>query len=462
MSSAPSSPKTFDEVFAQANQAMGVRDLPKAIQLYDQAIILDPARAEAHYKRGNALKDLGRPEEACSSYDRAVAIKPDYAYAYCNRGTVQQSLGALPAALDSYDLAIAHNGTDIIAHYNRALLLQTLYRWDEALASYDRAIAIDPSYADAQYNRGLLQLFMGDLAQGWRGYEWRWKNAARLAIGEVRHFEKPLWLGGESIAGKRLLLHSEAGLGDTLQFCRYATLCAARGAQVILQVQTALVELLGGLEGVDRVIAEGAPLPDFDLHCPLMSLPLAFGTSLGDVPASPSYLRSDKIRIARWMAQRGDRQRPRIGLAWSGNPRNTIDHSRSIRLAELIAHLPPQFEYFRLQTQVRDTDQAALAASSIVSFEDESLDFANTAALCECMDLVISVDTSLAHLSGALGRQTWMLLPFVPDWRWLRERTGTPWYPRMKLFRQVSAGDWNTALTRVALELRATFDDLLS
>ena len=460
MSSAPSSPKTFDEVFAQANHAIGVRDLPNAIQLYDQAIILDPQRAEAHYKRGNALKDLGRLEEACSSYDRAISIKPDYAYAYCNRGTVQQSLGALPAALDSYDLAIAYNGTDIVAHYNRALLLQSLYRWEDALASYDRAIAIEPSYAEARYNRALLQLFMGDFAQGWRGYEWRWKNAARLAIGEARHFEKPLWLGEESIVGKRLLLHSEAGLGDTLQFCRYATMCAALGAHVILQAQTALVDLLGGLEGVDLVIAEGAPLPDFDLHCPLMSLPLAFATSLDSVPASARYLRSDKNRIASWMERLGDRQRPRIGLAWSGNPRNTIDHSRSIPLADLVSHLPPQFQYFRLQTQVRGTDQAALAASSIVSFADESLDFANTAALCECMDLIISVDTSVAHLSGALGQRTWTLLPFVPDWRWLRARTDTPWYPCMKLFRQVSSGDWNTALARIAVELPASLGEV--
>jgi ADP-heptose:LPS heptosyltransferase len=224
-------------------------------------------------------------------------------------------------------------------------------------------------------------------------------------------------------------------------------------------VQTALVELLGGLEGVDLVIAEGAPLPDFDLHCPLMSLPLAFETSLDSVPASPRYLRGDKNRIARWMARLGARQRPRIGLAWSGNPRNTIDHSRSVRLADLVTQLPPHFQYFRLQNQVRGVDQATLAASSIVSFADESLDFANTAALCECMDLVISVDTSVAHLSGALGQRTWLLLPFVPDWRWLRDREDSPWYPTMKLYRQSVHGDWNEVLARVSSDLRATINN---
>ena len=457
MPSAPSSPKSFDEVFARANYAVTLRDMPSALQLFEQAIILDPHRAEAYYKRGNVLKDLGRLEEACSSYDRAVEIKPDYAYAYCNRGTVQQSLGAMAAALSSYDLAIAHNAMDVIAHYNRALLMQIFCRWEEALASYDRAISIDPNYADAQYNRALLQLFLGDFENGWRGYEWRWKNATRLAIGDARHFEKPLWLGKESIAGKRLLLYSEAGLGDTLQFCRYATRCAAEGASVTLQVQAPLVELLSGLEGVDRVLPDGAALPEFDFQCPLMSMPLAFKTLLVTIPTSPRYLASDEAKVARWRSELGERHRPRIGLVWSGNPKNTIDHSRSIQLADLITRLPPHFQYFRLQNQVRSTDQAALSSSTIVSFSDESLDFANTAALCECMDLVISVDTSVAHLSGALGKRTWMLLPFTPDWRWLRERTDTPWYPTMKLFRQVSAGDWNTALDLIALELRATF-----
>ena len=332
---------------------------------------------------------------------------------------------------------------------------KSLYRWDEALASYDQAIAIDPSYADAQYNRALLQLFLGDFTNGWKGYEWRWKNASRLAIGEAREFQRPLWLGRDSIAGKRLLLYSEAGLGDTLQFCRYATRCATLGASVILQVQAPLVELLSGLEGVDRVLPEGAALPEFDFQCPLMSMPLAFNTQLETVPSCARYLASDKTKFARWMAELGKYSRPRIGLAWSGNPKNTIDHSRSIRLADLIAQLPPQFHYFRLQRQVRSADQAALSSSSIISFPEELLDFANTAALCECLDLVISVDTSVAHLSGALGQRTWVLLPYVPDWRWLRDRDDSPWYPSLKLFRQSSAGDWNHVLNRLASDLGA-------
>jgi len=239
----------FDGLYAQATSAAATQDFPRAIQLYDQAIALNPAHAEAHYKRGNALKNLGRLDAALASYDQAIERKPDYAYAYCNRGVVQQSLGLTAAALSSYDQAMALDPTDALVHFNRALLMQDCCRWDEALSSYNQAISIDPGYADAQHNRSLALLFRGDFENGWRAYEWRWKNARRLSIGEPRNFTQPLWLGEESIAGKRLLLHSEGGLGDTLQFCRYAPLCAALGATVLLEVQAPLFGLLSDMEG---------------------------------------------------------------------------------------------------------------------------------------------------------------------------------------------------------------------
>jgi hypothetical protein len=301
-------------------------------------------------------------------------------------------------------------------------------------------------------------LFHGDFENGWRSYEWRWKNARRLGIAEPRNFTQPLWLGEEPIAGKRLLLYSEAGLGDTLQFCRYAALCAARGATVLLEVQARLVSLLAKLEGVSKVIATGDALPAFDYQCPLMSLPLAFKTTLDTIPATPKYLHSDKAKVARWRTLLGERSRPRIGLAWSGNPNNTIDLRRSIRLADWVVHLPSEFQYFCLQNQVREADKATLDSSPfILSFDDDSLDFVNTAALCECMDIVISVDTSLAHLSGALGQRTWVLLPFNPDWRWLLDRNDSPWYPTVKLYRQKAAGDWNEVFARVAADLHREF-----
>jgi hypothetical protein len=362
------------------------------------------------------------------------------------------------AALSSYDQAIAYEATDAMAHYNRALSLQQCSRWDEAIASYDQAIAINPEFSDAQYNRSLTSLFLGDFESGWRGFERRWENAQRLSIGDRRNFQQPLWLGEESIAGKRLLLYSEGGLGDTLQFCRYAALSTARGATVLLEVQAPLLDLLADLEGVSQLIAAGSPLPPFDYQCPLMSLPLAFKTTPDTIPAPTKYLHSDPAKVAQWRTRLGERTRPRIGLVWSGNPKNTIDQRRSIRLADWIAHLPPEFEYYCLQKGVREADQEALDSSPLIfSFDDDSLDFASTAALCECMDVVISVDTSIAHLSGALGQRTWVLLSFTPDWRWMLDRNDSPWYPTVKLYRQKAVGDWNEVFTRVAADLHREF-----
>jgi tetratricopeptide (TPR) repeat protein len=449
-----SAPGRFDALCSQAAQAAANRDLQRAIQLLDQAIALEPARAEPHYKRANALKDLGRLEAAVAGYDQAIERKPDYTYAYCNRGFVQHGLGLLDAALSSYDQAIAIDATDPFTHYNRALLLQDYSRWEQALASYDRAVALNPQFADAQYNRAVCMLFQGDFENGWPPYEWRWKNARRLGIGDLRDFPRPLWLGDAPIRGRRLLLHSEAGLGDTMQFCRYAKLAAAQGATVLLEVQPPLADLLGSLEGVSQIIAKGSALPSFDYHCPLMSLPLAFKTTLDTIPAFPQYLRSDPAKVAQWRSLLGEKVCPRIGLVWSGNPNNPIDARRNIQLADWIEHLSPGFQYFRLQTEVREADQDVLDSSdTIFSYDDDLLDFANTAALCECMDLVISVDTSLAHLGGALGQRTWVLLPFTPDWRWLRDRDASPWYPTMKLYRQRAAGDWKDVFARVAADM---------
>ncbi len=451
----------FKALFASAVDAAASRDYERAIRLYDQAITVKPSSAEAYYKRANALKDLGRLEDALRSYNEAITRKPDYAYAYCNRGYVQHRLGLLAESLSSYDKAIVFEPTDALAYYNRALLLQDCSQWPEALASYDKAIAINPAFSEAQYNRALTLLLLGKLQDGWRSFEWRWANAERLGIGKSRDFEQPLWLGKEPLAGKRLLIHSEQGLGDALQFCRYVTLCSALGATVIMEAQQPLIGLLSSLTGVSELIPKGRPLPPFDYHCPLMSLPLAFQTTLDTIPQPGKYLRSDAEKVSDWRNRLGERKRPRIGLTWSGNPSNPVDARRSIPLADWIPRLPSGFDYFRLQTQLRAEDRAALESTDSIfsfdDFDDGALDFAGTAALCECMDLIITVDTSLAHCCGALGRPTWVLLPFLPDWRWLLDRSDSPWYPTMRLFRQQSPGDWKEVLTRVAADLPGEF-----
>jgi len=451
-------PICFDALHDQARSAVASQDFESAIQLYDQAIALNPFHAEAYYKRGNVLKNLGRLHEAIESYDQAIKLKPDYAYAYCNRGVVQQTLGFIDRALSSYDQAVAHDPTDAMTYYNRALLLQECSRWDEVLQSYDRAVAIDPTFADAQFNRSLALLYCGDFERGWPSYEWRWINAQRLGLGEPREFNRPLWRGEESIAGKRVLLHSEGGLGDTLQFCRYAPLIADRGATVYLEVQEALADILANLDGVAQLIVKGNALPEFDYHCPLLSLPLACKTTLETVPIRPNYLNCNGIDLPRTHSYAQIEGRPRVGLVWSGNPNNANDRRRSVRLADWIEYLPPQFEYFRLQREVRDEDKVALEANPFIASKDEDVqDFVRIAALCKSMDIVVSVDTSLAHLSGALGQRTWILLPFVPDWRWLRDRDDSPWYPSVKLFRQTSPGDWRGVFERIASDLRREF-----
>ena len=451
-------PEKFRLLFVDAARAAEAHEFERALDLFNRAIALSPGHAESYYKRGNVLKSLGHLRAAIDSYDQAIMRSPDYAHAYCNRGVTQQALGLRAEALFSYDSAIARDPSDALTHYNRALLLQESGRWDEVLESYDRSIAINPAFADAQFNRALALLYCGELENGWRSYEWRWKNAARLGMGEPREFLQPLWLGEESLECKRLLLHSEGGLGDTLQFCRYAPLAAARGAKVFLEIQPPLHGLLANIEGVSEVIVKGSALPQFDYHCPLMSLPLAFRTTFVDIPPPPRCLQSDKSNLARWNSLRLNSKNPRIGLVWSGNPQNVADQRRSICFADLAARLPSGYQYFRLQRDVGEKDRATLEASPFVNSNDRDVqDFLHIAALCECMDLVITVDTSLAHLSGAIGRPTWLLLPFVPDWRWLRDREDSPWYPTMKLFRQKTLGNWSEVLDRMATELRHEF-----
>ncbi len=444
-------------IYEEALQAFGAQEFARAVELFDHVILLDPARAEPYYKRGNALRKLQRLPEAVASYDQAILRNPGFAYAYCNRGVAQQALGMNDEALASYESAIAQDPQDAMSHYNRAVLLQEYSRWDEAVASYDRAVAIDPTFADAQYNRSLALLYCGRLAEGWRGYEWRWRNAARLGMGEPRDFPQPLWLGQETLEGKRLLLHSEGGMGDTLQFSRYAALAAQCGATVYLEVQPALREILSKLEGVAAIINKGDALPRFDYHCPLMSLPLAFNTDLDSVPPPAKPLQVDVTKRERWQALSDKARGPRIGLVWSGNPNNPNDHRRSVRLYDWAAWLPAGYCYFRLQKDMKEEDAGVMASYGINSTDEDVQDFAHIGALCQCMDLVISVDTSIAHLSASLGLPTWIMLPHIPDWRWLRGRQDSPWYPTMRLFRQEHPAGWQRVFEQIADRLRRQF-----
>ena len=459
-----------------------------ALASCNKAIALKPDFAAAYYNRGNVLKHLRMWDTALASYNRAIALKADYVEAHSNRGVILQKLNQWDASLASFNCAIALDPNFALAYSNRGITLQKLKQLDAALVSQDRAIALDPfsaeayanrvvtlhdlkqldaalanhnsaitlkpDYVEGHYNRALSLLLSGDLSQGWEEYEWRWK----LDTSVKRAFCQPLWLGKESLAGKTILLHSEQGLGDTLQFCRYAPMVAGLGAKVILEVQKPLVSLLADLNGTAKVLAKGSLLPACDFHCPLLSLPLAFKTSLHTIPATGKYLASSLAKREQWRSRLGPKIKPWIGLVWRGRSEHQEDHNRSIPLAALLKHLPPDFRYVSLQKEVNDTDKHVLVShSEMFHFDEELNDFSDTGALCDLMDVVISVDTSVAHMSGALGIPTWILLPFVPDWRWLLDREDTPWYPTVRLLRQAAFGDWGSVFAKVRAELEHVY-----
>jgi tetratricopeptide (TPR) repeat protein len=426
-----------------------------ALEDFDAALVLRPDLAEAHNNRGNALRQLGRVNEALVALRRAVELKPDFAEAHYNLGIALREAGQFPAALAAYDRAVALKADFADAHYNRGIVLKDLQRHREALESYDRALALRPDFVEAHWNAGLCALQIGEFARGWAEHEWRWQRPAGQSL--RRDFAAPLWLGDADLNGKTLLLHSEHGFGDSLQFCRYAEKAAALGARVVLEVERPLLALLASLAGVDTLVVKGEALADFDLHCPLMSLPLAFKTDLASLPAKPRYLAAPDARAALWSERLGARTRPRLGIAWSGNPVHGNDKNRSLGFVQLAAALPGDLglEIHCLQKTIRAEDEADFATRpDIRDWRAQLNDFADTAALCEAMDLIVSVDTSIAHLAGALGRPLWILLPRNPDWRWLLERDDSPWYPSARLFRQEILGDWQPVLERLAREVR--------
>ena len=429
-----------------------LRQLDQALASYDRAIALRPDFADAHSNRGNALRELGRLEHAVASCDRAIGLMPDLAEAHSNRGNALRDLGRAEEALASCDRAVALMPDLAEAHCNRANALVDLRRMDEALTAYERAIAMRPDFANAHLNEGFCRLLMGDFERGLKKYEWRWQLDPRSPA--RRNFRQPLWLGSEPLAGKAVLLHAEQGLGDTIQFCRYARLVAERGARVLLEVQSEVRPLLNDLEGVSGIYTKGESLAPFDYHCPLLTLPLAFNTRLETIPAEVPYLFSDPEKKARWQARLGDKMSPRIGLVWSGSARHDDDRNRSLPLARLIQAIPPQMQLYSLQKVVREADHPLLRSRpDFAHFGDELQDFSDTAAIASQMDLVISADTSVAHLAGALGKPVWILLPFAPDWRWLLNRSDSPWYPTARLFRQPAPGSWDDVLYNVTTAL---------
>jgi len=423
-----------------------------ALASYDRVLALRPGDAETHNNRGIALFELKRFEEALAAHDRALALRPDYPEAFNNRGNALKALKRFDEALASYNRALALRPLYTNALNNRGITFIEMRRLDEALADYRRALALRPDFSDAHFNAAMCWLLTGDFERGFAQYEWRWKSTE--SIGVDRGFRQPQWRG-EDIAGKTILLHPEQGLGDTLQFCRYAPLIAARGARVILEVQGPLRAIASTLDGPAQIVATGETLPDFDWHCPLLSLPPAFGTRLDTVPAAVPYLHPLPAAVAAWAEKLGPKRRPRVGLAWSGRAAHKNDHMRSTSLSTLSPLFELDATFVCVQKDIRPDDMRLMQQrGDILDFGAELADFTDTAALMANLDLVIAVDTSVAHLAGALGRPLWVLLPFTPDWRWLIDRDDNPWYPTARLFRQDADREWGpvVACVREALD----------
>jgi tetratricopeptide (TPR) repeat protein len=432
---------------AQLRQARD--DIAGALTDLERLAPLKPGDAETQAGLGHLLRELGRFEEALAAYDRALALKPDDAATHNCRGNVLIELNRLDEALAAYERALALDPDYTFALVNRGSALRYLGRTDEALASFDAAIRRAPDLADAHWNKALLQLSQGDFAHGLAGYEWRWRRGFEAP----RDFAQPLWQG-DDLAGKTILLHAEQGLGDSIQMLHYLPMVAAEGGRIVLELPEPLLPLIS--DPAITLIRRGTPLPPFDVQCPLMSLPLAFGTRLETIPATVPYLKVPADRLEKWKTTLATIRAPRIGLVWSGRPDHVNDHNRSLPLARLAPVLTiPGVQFVSLQQENRDRDVAEFARWPNLTRFDEALgDFADTAAVIAQLDLVIAVDTAVAHLAGALDKPVWILISHIQDWRWLLGRSDSPWYPSARLFRQPAPGDWESVMADLVAALR--------
>jgi tetratricopeptide (TPR) repeat protein len=424
----------------------------EAVANYRNALLLAPDHPEILYNLGNACLELGRLDEALANFDDVLAKSPDHVGALVNSGNTLVRFNRPAEALASYDAALAVIPGHPQILTNRGHALRRLDRPLEALADFEAALAAGPEFPEAYFEAAMTRLTLGDFDAGWKAYEWRWKTGAFAR--QCRQLQAPLWLGDAPVSGKTILLHAEQGFGDTIQFIRYAPLLVSRGAKVVCEVQPELQPLLSQFEDVG-LVAKGQPLPAFDLHCPLLSLPLAFKTQPEAIPASIPYLAAPAGRLAHWRGRLAPGG-PRAGFVWSGSPSHKNDNNRSIPLARLAALFEdPPIRCFSLQSDLRGADSEALRGlPNLVHLGGEFRDFADTAAVISLLDVVISVDTAVAHLAGALGKPVVILLPYAADFRWMRGRDDTPWYPAAKLFRQPAFGDWDSVIARLRDELR--------
>ncbi|MBT8623102.1 tetratricopeptide repeat protein [Polynucleobacter paneuropaeus] len=430
-----------------------MNQVPLAIENYDHAILLKPDYVDAYYNRGIAYHTIEELSKAISNYDQAIKLNPDFIDAYYNRGIAYQSLEEYALAIMDYTKVVNLDPHYEAAYVNRGIAYYLQQFPDQAIVNYDQALKITGHNPEALFNKGLALLMKGDLLGGFELYEWRFRGGVK-ELQDIR-FTNPIWDGTQSLANKSILLHGEQGLGDIIQFCRYVPLVARHGAKVILQVPEALKWLLSNLEGCSQVLTEGEQRPDVDYECALMSLPHLFKTTIETIPSPGAYIIADPQKIEHWERILGPKLKPRIGIVWSSVSAFTKDLARSIPLSQFITIvLPDKYEYICLQKIVKEDDIGILKSNPAIRFFGDDLsDMSDTAALIQTLDLVITVDTSVAHLAAALGKATWILNRLDSCWRWQLDRKDSPWYSCVKLYRQVNTGDWQTVLENVRTDL---------
>jgi len=443
------------KLLIQAEKYIKSAEIDKALLIYEEIINIDNTNYDAHFSKGLIHTNLKNLEEALKSYGLAIKFKPDFEKAYINRGVILQTLMRPIEALEDFDLATQFNPNSEMAFNNKGNVLTELSRFDEAFQSYDKAVKINPNYANAFNNIALLKLLLGEYKEGWKLFEWRWKGPQQNFFHD---FNKPLWLGVEAINNKTILIVAEQGLGDFIQFYRYCDLVEKLGAKIIIQTPKELYSLIQyqNKNKNNIIINQDEPLPKFDFYCPIMSLPLAFKTNINNIPSSLPYLKIDHKKLMLWKSKLIVNKRTKVGIAWSGAPNKETDYNRSILLNQLSSLFDLPIDFYSLQKEIRNEDKDYLLNSdNIYDYHKQIKNFSDTASLMSQMDIIISVDTSVAHLAGALNKPLWILLPYVADYRWMVDRIDSPWYPSATLFRQKEPNNWNGVISSIARSLRS-------
>jgi len=423
--------------------------LEESIQAYQKAIAVRSDFAEAYNNLGNVFQKQGKLEESIQAYQKAIAVRSDFAEAYYNLGNVLQKQGKLEESIQAYHKAIQIQPNHVDAYNDLGVIFKEKRQLDKSIQAFQKSIRLNSNFAQAHENLGMLLLLKGDFLNGWKEYEWRWRSMQKS---QKRDFKRPLW-DGTPLDGKSILVYAEQGFGDTIQFIRYIELLPDTGTIIIFACQPELKRLFKSIDRIDALVTKGEVISDFDVHIPLLSLPYIFNTTLDSIPSQTPYLYSDINSDFAFILDNEDHFK--VGIVWAGSSTHVNDRNRSVNLNQFKELLSIEgCEFFSLQVGLHRADISQNGYDYIIKDLGKMFnDFRDTASAILQLDLVISVDTSVAHLAGALGKEVWTLLPFVPDWRWMFDRSDSPWYPSMTLFRQKKVGNWGDVFQQLKFEL---------